>query len=85
ETESGTFFRYTSAEVTNPEEILGTQVDEERIDRFDVSIVVDTDGAVREAMFVVEADNDVTARMSVGEVGSTNVERPEWFDEADDS
>lgn len=85
ETESGTFFRYTSTEVTNPEEILGTQVDEERIDRFDVSIVVDTDGVVREAMFVVKADNDVTARMSVGEVGSTNVERPEWFDEADDS
>jgi hypothetical protein len=85
ETESGTFFRYTSAEVTNPEEILGTQVDEERIDRFDVSIVVDSEGAIREAVFVVEADNDVTARMSVGEVGSTNVERPEWFDEADDS
>ncbi|MEF8915599.1 hypothetical protein, partial [Natronomonas sp.] len=85
ETESGTFFRYTSAEVTNPEETLGTEVDGDRIERFDVSIVVDSEGAIREAMFVVEADNDVTARMSVGEVDSTNVERPEWFDEADDS
>lgn len=85
ETESGTYFRYTSAEVTDPEEILGTEVDEERIDRFDVSIVVDSNGAIRAAMFVVEADNDVTARMSVGEVGSTDVERPTWFDKADDS
>ncbi|WP_336133334.1 DUF7537 family lipoprotein [Natronomonas amylolytica] len=85
ETESGTYFRYTSAEVTNPEEILGTQVDDNDIDRFDVSIVVDADGTVREAMFVVEADNDVSARMSLSEINSTNVERPEWFDETDDS
>jgi hypothetical protein len=85
ETESGTFFRYTSARVTNPEEILGTQVDEDRIQRLDVTIVVDSAGVVREAMFAVEADNDVTARMSVGEIGWANVERPEWFDEADDS
>ncbi|MFT4885756.1 MAG: hypothetical protein ACI8U4_003284 [Natronomonas sp.] len=85
ETDSGTYYRYTSAEVTDPESILGTEVDENRIDRFDVSIVVDSEGAIREAVFVVEADNDVTARMSVGEVGSTTVERPTWFDEADDA
>lgn len=85
ETDSGTYIRYTSVNVTDPEAILGTEVDEDDIERFDVSIVVDTEGAVREAMFVVEADNDVTARMSVGEVGSTNVDRPEWFEQADDS
>ncbi|QLD87330.1 hypothetical protein HWV23_16900 [Natronomonas halophila] len=85
ETDNGTYYRYTSAEVTDPQAILGTEVDEDRLDRFDVSIVVDSEGAVRAAMFVVEADNDVTARMSVGEVGSTTVERPTWFDEADDS
>lgn len=85
ETGSGTFYRYTSEEVTDPGAILMTDVDEDRIDRFDVSIVVDSQGAIREAMFVVEADNDVTVRMSVGEVGSTDVERPTWFDEADDS
>jgi hypothetical protein len=85
ETENGTYYRYTSEEVTDPEQILGTEVDESAIERFDVSIVVDSEGAIREAAFAVEADNDVTARMSVSEVGSTNVDRPEWFDEAQDS
>lgn len=85
ETDDGTFFQYTSDDVTDPEAILQSDVDEDRIERFDVAIVVDTDGAIRSAAFAVEADNDVTAQMAVGEVGSTNVDRPEWFDEADET
>ena len=85
ETDRGTFYHYVSDEVTDPQGILRNPVDEARLDRFDVALVVDEDGVVRHANFVVEADRNVTVSMDVGEIGSTNVERPEWFDEADDS
>jgi len=85
ETEEGTFYHYVSEDVTAPEAILRNDVDEERIGRFDVAILVDEDGVVRHANFVVEADRDIAVTMDVGEVGTTAVERPEWFDEADDA
>lgn len=85
ETDAGTFYHYVSEDVYGPSQILRTDVDEDRIDRFDVAIVVDDDGVIRHANFVVEADRNITVTMGVSEIGSTNVERPQWFDEAADS
>ena len=85
ETDDETFLRYTSQEVTDPERIVGGEVDEERIDRFDVTIVVDTDGAVRGAGYVVEADRNLTVELSFSGIDSTSFDRPDWFDEAEDS
>jgi hypothetical protein len=85
ETEEGTFYHYVSEEVLGPAEVLRSDVDEDRIERFDVAIVVDDDGVVRHANFVVEADRNVTVTMNVDEINSTNVERPDWYDEAKNS
>lgn len=85
ETDRETFYHYVGEEVTDPSAILRNQVDEDRVERFDVAIVVDEDGVVRHANFVVEADRDVTVTMDVGEIGSTDADRPEWYDEAADA
>ena len=85
ETEEGTFYQYVSEEVHNPDGILRSDVDEDRIERFDVAIVVDEDGVVRHANFVVEADRNVTVTMNVDEIGETDVSRPDWYDEARDA
>lgn len=82
ETDQGTFYHYVSEEIHNPDGILRSDVDEDRIERFDVAIVVDAEGVVRHANFVVEADRNVTVTMNVDEIGSTNVSRPEWYDDA---
>lgn len=82
ETEQGTFYRYASAEVTNPGAILRSDVDQSRIDRFEVGVVVDEDGVVRQARFVVEADRDITVEMGVSEIDTTDVGRPDWFQQA---
>lgn len=82
DTDAGMFYRYTSEEVHTPEGILRSQVEDDRIDRFEVTIVVDENGAVRRAVYVVEADVDLTVNMGVSEVGSLDLDRPEWFDEA---
>lgn len=85
DTEQGTFYRYSSEEVTNPGAILRSDVDESRIDRFEVGIVVDENGVVRQARFVVEADRDITVDMGVSEIGTTDVSRPDWFQQAANS
>lgn len=85
ETDEGTFYHYVAEEVTDPASVLRNRVDEERIDRFDVALVVDEQGVVRHANFVVEADRTITVSMDVGEIDSTDAERPDWFDEAEDS
>ena len=85
ETEEGTFYHYVGEEVTDPSAILQEEVDEERVDRFDVALVVDEDGVVRHANFVVEADRNITVTMDVGEIDATDADRPEWYDEAADS
>ena len=85
ETEAGTFYHYVSDEVVNPEGILRNTVDQDRMERFDVAIVVDEDGVVRHANFVVEADRDITVTMDVGEMDGVEVDRPDWYDEAADS
>jgi hypothetical protein len=85
ESDSGTIYRYVSENVTNPDAILRSDVDESRIDAFNVSIVVDEDGAVRQAVFVVKADRDITVTMGVSEINSTNIDRPEWYEQAANS
>lgn len=85
DTEQGTFYRYSSEKVTNPGAILRSDVDESRIDRFEVGIVVDENGVVRQARFVVEADRDITVDMGVSEIGTTDVGRPDWFQQAANS
>jgi hypothetical protein len=82
ETDAGTFYHYVSDEVVNPQGILRNTVDENRIDRFDVAIVVDEEGVIRHANFVVEADRNITVTMDVGETDSVDVDRPDWYDEA---
>lgn len=85
ETEQGNFYRYSSEEVTNPGAILRSDVNESKIDRFEVGIVVDENGVVRQARFVVEADRDITVDMGVSEIGTTDVGRPDWFQQAANS
>lgn len=83
ETDEGEFLRYTSESVTDPERIVGGEVDEDRIDRFDVSIVVDENGLVRGAGYTAEADRNLVVELSLGEIGATHIDRPEWIDEAE--
>jgi hypothetical protein len=85
ETDQGPIYEYESTAVLNPEAVLRSDVDEDRIDRFNVTIRVDENGAVRQASFRVEADRDVTVTMGVSELGSTDPDRPEWFEQARDS
>ncbi len=82
EADEGTYYRYVSRDVTDPNVILRNDVDESRIDRFDVSIVVDESGIVRHAKYVVEADREISVTMGVSERGSTTLDRPDWYDDA---
>jgi|GEM_PF-3527415 len=85
ETDEGTFYSYASENVTNPAAILRSDVDESEIDSFETSIVVDERGTIRRAAFVVESDRTVSVQMGFGEINDTSVDRPDWFEQANDS
>lgn len=86
EEDGETYFRYVSEEVLNPAGVLRQgEVDEDRIDRFDVAIVVDGDGVVRHSGFVVEADRDITVETVVSGIDELSLDRPDWYDEAADA
>lgn len=85
ETDQGTFYSYASENVTNPGAILRSDVNRSDIDRFETNIIVDERGIIRRAAFIVEADRTISVQMGFGEVNSTNVERPDWFEQANDS
>lgn len=85
ETEEGTFYSYASENVTDPGAILRSDVDESEIDSFETSIVIDERGTIRRAAFVVESDRTVSVQMGFGELNATDVQRPDWFEQANDS
>lgn len=85
DTEEGTFYSYASENVTNPGAILRSDVDRSEIDSFETSIVIDERGTIRRAAFIVESDRTVSVQMGFGELNSTTVQRPDWFEQADDS
>ena len=85
EADGETVYQYESTDVLNPDAILRSDLNEERIERFNVTIRVDENGAIRQASFRVEADRSVSVTMGVSELGSTNPDRPEWFEQARDS
>lgn len=79
------YFRYASEEVFDPGAVLRHDVDPDRVERFDAGVVVDGDGAVRHASFAGEVDVHFRGEMGVSEIDSANIDRPEWYDEADDA
>lgn len=86
ETDQGTFYSYASESVTDPAAILRSDVDRSDVDRFDTRIVVDDRGTLRRAAFVaVVGDRTTSVDMSFSKINDTTVERPDWFEEANDS
>lgn len=84
ETDNGTFYRYRSERVTDPAAILPANTTSESIDSFDVTLVVHEDGAVRGASYrvVTEQGTHLTALVTVDRIDATDVDRPDWYDEA---
>lgn len=87
ETDNGTFYRFRSESVENPEAILPANSTTGEIESVDATLVVHEDGSVRGASYqvVTEQDTHLTAIATVGSVNGTTVERPDWYDEAADA
>lgn len=84
ETDNGTFYRYRSERVTDPEAILPADTTAEEIESFEVTLVVHEDGAVRGASYrvVTTQGTELAAIATVGSINATTVDRPDWYDEA---
>lgn len=83
----GTFFRYTSSNVTDVEPILGERVDRENVTDIRVGIVVGPSGIVHRSAYeatVQRGDETLRLAVEVNVLGfrSTTVDRPDWFEEA---
>jgi len=84
ETDNGTFYRYRSERVTDPDAILPANTTSEPIDSFEVTLVVHEDGAVRGASYTVVTDGGTHLRAlaTVDRINDTDVDRPDWYDRA---